>query len=142
MFSVPRVQQRLQLDGLSSPLLTLFSALSFLAVGALHWFDLKRINWRAEHLAANYVDLFGLMLGQGLYPLDRPPQSCLRNPLLLYAITSTILRQLFSSQLTAHLLSTRQLTLDYFSQLDDEAKGVPLLIENGTSTYSLFAEVK
>lgn len=78
-----------------------------------------------------FIDVFGMLVGQGDAFL-----SSNFNPLIVWVLMAFVLRQCFSSDITALLLSKREVKIDYFTQL--EQYDFELIIEEKSNSLHYF----
>lgn len=64
-----------------------------------------------------------------------------RNPLIVWILGAFVLRQLWSSEIMALLVSRGQMKFDSFSQIAKAGKSLKILIEYQSSSYYIFKEV-
>ena len=91
------------------------------------------------NIVDNYLDMFALLIGQATVPLRVQPKSVFHNPLVVFIFASFLLRQHFSSDITALILSQKQLKFDQFQQLEEQPR-VQIMIEEASNTYYYFQE--
>lgn len=144
MFSYPRAQ-------ISESPWNIFSSFSshiwiliaffFVVYGILNWVNDKHsLNSRLLALSSSYSDMFALMLGQGTVPMSGDARSVHRNPLIVWILGAFVLRQLWSSEIMALLVSRGQMKFDSFSQIAKAGKSLKILIEYQSSSYYIFKE--
>lgn len=119
--------------------------ISFLISGIVHHLSLLSDRSTTRHypkshwimsMLHNYVDMFSTLVGHG----DHQSQSMLRDPLIFWILGSFIIRNLFSNDFTALLLSTHEGKIDYFSQLYS-LHHYRLIMEYNSSTTYFFKRV-
>ena len=86
----------------------------------------------------SYLEIFGLFIGQGIY---RFSQNIYTNPLILWVIFSFIIRQLFSSNITAILLARGEEYFNSFEQLYKLDSKIKLLMVKNSTTHQAFISV-
>lgn len=99
------------------------------------------IGWIKACRLHTFINLSFLSF-PGTVPLSSDVRSITRNPLILWLFAAFLLRQLFATDITALLLSRGQFRLDSFSQIQAAGKNLKILIENQSSSYYIFKEVR
>ena len=150
-----------------SPQIWILIAVSFVLYGTLNWLNMRREhrpNGNRLLMLTNFSEMFALLLGQGrflhpivlsvwvLYRLMSPcnlkgsvplsSRARLRNPLIIWIFCTVLLRQLFSSDIMALLLSRADLKIDYFDQLYHLPDDYRFLIERGSLSSYYFNKVR
>ncbi|KAI2803942.1 hypothetical protein BLOT_008081, partial [Blomia tropicalis] len=94
-------------------------------------------NWKEllDEFFYSYLEIFGLFIGQGIY---RFSQNIYTNPLILWVIFSFIIRQLFSSNITAILLARGEEYFNSFEQLYKLDSKIKLLMIKNSTTHQAF----
>lgn len=99
------------------------------------------MSFAKKTVAHSFVFFFSLSFA-GTVPLSSDVHSIYRNPLILWLFAAFLLRQLFASDITALLLSRGTFRLDSFSQIQTAGKSMKIFIENQSSSYYIFKEVR
>lgn len=110
--------------------------ISYVFYGFLH--ALMTLTKSLRQVANRFVDMFGILVGQGDAFLARQPHLGI-NPLIIFALMSFILRQFFGQDITALLLTQTEIVLDYFSQL--EIYDFTILIEDQSNYLHYFQQL-
>jgi hypothetical protein len=111
---------------------------AFLAYGTLNYLERLRLNYRKygtiQRCLGNYVELLGLLLGQGSAILIAYPDNLPRNPLILWLFFAFLIRVLFANDITAILLSRGDFHFDAFDQLKTAPQNLKILIVSRSSS--------
>lgn len=112
---------------------------SYIVCTQMHIFNHPDGGYRSwPRTLAAYVDMFGVTLGLDCGRL-KGRQSLLFNPIYVYIWAILILRQIFSGDMTAILLSDDSFKFDHFQQL--ATTNVQLLVQQNSTTHFYFEKV-
>lgn len=141
---VANTQSPLKLLEFFSPLVWLSIAAMFVAFGFIHYLNSNRFSrrpWNTYDVLLTFMDMFALLIGQGTVALHGRTRNVLRNPLYLFIFVVFLFRQLFSSDITAILLSMRHITIDSFDQLQSMSSRTQIICEDKSSSHAYFMNV-
>lgn len=108
---------------------------SFFIIGYLHHLEFSFIQNKKSYfyLIFNYFDLFGILLGQGNILIILQFTKITQHLLLLFILSSFILRQFFSMLIAAQLVVTPRHFFNSFSQLFNFPNTFIFIEDNSTS---------
>lgn len=140
-------QNPLKLFKCFTPPLWLLILGTLLAYGWLYWHNIERHRTtlsstpspggKWHRLVSAYLDMFALTIGQGSVPLAFQKIQLCSNPLHLYILVIFTFRHLFSSDITAVLLSQEPTIIDHFEQLE-AMPHLGVLLQRKSSTQVAF----
>lgn len=113
--------------------------------GLLYWRNIEHYfpqssssgGGRLYRFISAYLEMFGLSIGKGSITLSVSHIDLVSNPMYLYIMVIFLFRHLFSSDITAVLLSQENTVIDHFEQLKTMSN-IRLLLQAKSSTQVAF----